>query len=138
MHAAAEARAVAADNERAAPVFISGATCVGAAAINGFYEPTQEKGLDGRVLYAKRGDASMCIEHFGGDWKVKHVSDKGKNNAHAYVTGGCALEACTSRVWRVWDGKAYHDAPSVKMVTEAEVRRCCALRCAAARHMTLL
>ena len=123
---------------RAVPVFISGATGMHAAAINGFFEPTQEKGLDGRVLYAKRGDASVCIEHYGGKWRVKPVSDKGTNNCSAYVAGGCALEACTSRVWWVHDGKVFHDAPSVKMVTEAEVRRCCALRCAAARHMTLL
>ena len=105
-------------------MFISGATGVNAAVINGFFEPTQEKGLDGRALYAKRGDASLCIEHYGGRWQVKAVSHKGKGSAWAYVAGGCGLEACTSRVWRVWDGKAFHDAPSVKLVAEAEVRLC--------------
>ena len=104
-------------------MFISGATGVNAARINGFFEPTQEKGLDGRVLYAKRGDASMCIEHIAGLWQVKYVSDKGKNNSHAHVAGGCALEACTSRVWRVWDGVRHLDAAGVKLVTGAEAER---------------
>ena len=112
------------DNSRAAPVFISGATGVHAAFINGFFEPTQEKGLDGRALYAKRGDASACIEHYGGTWQVKAVSGKGTNSCWAYVAGGCGLEACTSRVWEVHDGKSWNDAPGVKLVAEAEVRLC--------------
>ncbi len=105
-------------------MFISGATGVNAAAINGFFEPTQEKGPDGRALYAKRGDASVCIEHYGGYWQVKAVSSKGTDIACAYVAGGCGLEACTSRVWKVGDGKAWNDAPGVKLVLEAEVRLC--------------
>ena len=105
-------------------MFISGATGVNAARINGFFEPTQEKGRDGRALYAKRGDASVCIEHYGGKWQVKLVSGKGKGSAWAYVAGGCGLEACTSRVWKVGDGKAWNDAPGVKLVLEAEVRLC--------------
>ena len=122
--AAAEERAVAADNARAAPVFISGHTGDEVAAINGSYEPTQEKGLDGRVLYAKRGDASVCIEHSEGQWRVKHVSCKGKNGCRAINAGGGGLEDCTSRVWKVWDakGKAWNDAPSVKLVTGAEAQ----------------
>ena len=110
-------------------MFISDATGDYAASINGFYEPTQEKGLDGRVLYAKRGDASVCIEHYGGRWQVKHVSTKRTfivEKCYTIVSGGCGLEACTSRVWAVYDGKAWNDAPSVKLVAEAEVRRCCA------------
>jgi len=114
-------------------VFISGATGVNAAFINGFFEPTQEKGLDGRVLYVKRGDASACIEHYGGQWQVKAVSSKGKDNHWASVAGGCGLEACTSRVWGVYDGKAWNDAPSVKLVAEAEVRRCCACSCSSSQ-----
>ncbi len=104
-------------------MFISGATDEMAALINGFFEPTQEKGLDGRVLYVKRGDASGCIEHFGGKWQVKPVSGKGTANCSAYVAGGCGLEACTSRVWKVFDGKAWNDAPSVKLVAGAEAQR---------------
>ena len=103
---------------------ISGATGDNAARINGFFEPTQEKGPDGRALYAKRGDASMCIEHYGGDWQVKLVSSKGKGGCKAYVAGGCGLEACTSRVWKVWDGHGWNDTPRVKVVAEAEVRLC--------------
>ncbi len=123
-HAAAEERAVAEDNARAAPVFISGATGDEAALINGFYEPTEEKGLDGRVLYAKRSDASVCIEHYGGKWRVKDVSCKRMDAFWAYVAGGCGLEACTSRVWTViGDGEALRDAADLKLVAEAEVRQ---------------
>jgi hypothetical protein len=123
--AAAEERAVAADNAQAAPVFISGASGDNAAVINGFFEPTEEKGLDGRVLYAKRGDASVCIEHSEGQWRIKPVSFKGKNGCRSLIAGGCGLEACTSCVWKVWDdkGKAWNDAPSVKLVAGAEAER---------------
>ena len=136
-HATVEARAVAADNARAVPVFFSGATGVNAAGINGFFEPTQEKGSDGRMLLHKRGDASVIIEHFGGNWRVKPVSFKGKADCWAIVSGGCALEACTSRLWKEsFDGKVHVDAPGLKMVTGAEaveadvssrVPLCCAL-----------
>ncbi len=128
-YAAAEATAVAHDNARAVPVFISGATGVSAASINGFYEPTQEKGLDGRLILTKRGDASLLMEHFGGDWHVKAVSHKGMASCYAYVAGGCALAACTSRQWKVHNGETFSDAPGVKMETGAEAERkvsgCC-------------
>ena len=128
-YAAAEATAVAHDNARAVPVFISGATDVNAA-INGFFEPTQEKGLDGRLILTKRGDSSMLMEHYDGDWHVKPVSDKGTDGCSAYVAGGCALAACTSRQWMVsFDANTFSDAPGVKMVTGAEAERkvsgCC-------------
>jgi hypothetical protein len=99
-------------------VFISGATGDYAVRINGFFEPTQEKGLDGRVLYAKRGDASQCIKHYEGKWHVKAVSDEEAYKYWACVLGGCGLEACTSRVWNVWD----NNAASVKLVAGAEAQ----------------
>jgi hypothetical protein len=118
------ARAVADDNARAATVLVSGATGDRAGAINGLFAPTQEKGLDGRVVYGKCGDRSMCMEHDAGKWQVKDVSHKGKNAAVvAYVTGGCALEACTSRVWIVDNGNTWNDQPSVKAVTGADEER---------------
>ena len=93
---------------------------------------TEEKSLDGRLVLSKRGDPSVCIEHHGGNWNVKNASDKGKTAAKAYVAGGCALEDCTSRVWKVDDGIPEHpfqDQPSVKMVTGKEAERqvsgCC-------------
>ena len=121
---------VAEDNARAGLVFISGATGPRAEVINGFYEATEEKGLDGRVVYMKRGDGSVCIEHFGALWRVKFVSWKGTNISLADVIGLCAFEACASRVWRVWvGGKVFQDQPSVKMLTGAEaelqVSGCC-------------
>ena len=103
-HVAAEARAVAADNVRAGPVFISGAAGPNSAGINGFYTVTEEKSSDGRVVLSKRGDASMCIEHFAGQWQVKDVSSKGMETCNSSVAGGCALEDSTSRVWRVLNG----------------------------------
>ena len=122
-HAAAEARAVADDNARAGPVFISGATGPHAACINGFYGVTEEKSLDGRLVLSKHGDPSMCIEHRGGKWQVKDVSSKSKAEGMAYVAGGCALEDCTSRVWKVGNGKGFDDQLSVKMATGREAER---------------
>ena len=119
--AAAEATAISNDNARAAPVAISGATGPNAAAINGVYEPTQEKGLDGRKLYRKRGDSFVCMEHSHSKWQVKHVFNKGKDVSYAYVSGGCAAEDCTSRPWKVTDGATFQDAPLLTMVSESEV-----------------
>ena len=111
------------DNARAGPVFISGATGLFAVAINGIYAPTQDKGLDGRVVMSKRGDPSQCIEHFGGKWQVKPVSSKGTDACWAYVAGDCALQDCASRIWKVNDGAAHSDQPSVKMATGSEAER---------------
>ena len=122
-HAAAEAASVAYGNSKATAIFICGATGPAAAIINGPYSPTQERGLDGRILYCKSGNASICIEHHGGAWQVKPMSFKGKDECCASVAGACALEACTSRVWRVGDGKALHNQPSVTMVTGADAEQ---------------
>ncbi len=103
-------------------LFISGGTGVHGCLINGGYDRTAEMS-GGYALYSKRGDAGMCMEHFGGQWMVKLVSFKGKDIRYAWVAGGCAAEACTSRMWRVSDGKAFHDAPSVKIVAGAEAQR---------------
>ncbi len=132
---AAEARAVAADNARAGPVFISGAAGMNSAGINGFYSVTEEKSSDGRVVLSKRGDANMCIEHFAGKWQVKDVSSKGKDVAFASFQGGCALEDCTSRVWMVYNGKEGEDQPSVKIVTGKEAERQVRGSCRRARKL---
>ena len=119
------------DNARAVPVFISGATGRNAANINGFFEPTEEKGLDGRVLYRKRGDALMWMEHFQGQWQIKSVSVKGEDWCVASIEGGCAPEACTSRDWMItFDDETLVDAPGLEMVTGAEAQLkvgCCCL-----------
>ncbi len=106
-------------------MFISGAAGIHAASINGFFDPTQEKGPGGRVLYLKRGDANVCIEHFTSKWQVKPVSSKGSDSCFARVQGNCALQACTSPLWKVSEGKTFLKAPGVKIVTEAEVSCCC-------------
>jgi hypothetical protein len=114
-------------------LYISGATGPFAACINGIYDRTSETS-GGYALYCKRGDGSVCMEHRGGRWQVKNVAHKGKGNCLAYVAGGCAAEACTSRQWKVtFDDKAFDDAPLVKMVAGAEAERqvgCCRLHAA--------
>jgi hypothetical protein len=123
-HAAAEARSVTDGYARAGPVFISGATGPYAASINGFYGVTEEKSLDGRLVLSKRGDPSMCIEHNGGRWRVKPVSVKGKAASFASIAGGCALEDCSSRVWKVGNEKgSFDDQPNVKVATGSEAER---------------
>ena len=109
-------------------LFISGATGINPGAINGGYDRTGEM-CGGYALYRKRCDPRMCMEHHGGQWQVKPVSDKGTVNCFAYVAGGCAAEACTSRMWKVSNGVTHQDAPSVKMVAGAEAQRQVERRC---------
>jgi hypothetical protein len=105
-----------------AVVFISGATGPKATAINGPYDRTGEIS-GGYSVYSKRGDPSICVEHRGGNWEVKDVLNKGTGICKAYVAGGCALEDCTSRVWRMNSGEGWGDQPSVKMATGREAER---------------
>ena len=140
---ARELRAIADDNSKATDVFISGATGPNAARINGHYVPTQETGLDGRILYLKSDfdvngdeessidgrDASvdhakglMCIEHRSGDWEVKHVSQRGTAMCYACFENGSSLETCTSRLWRAVgivgrDQLELRDDRKIKLVT---------------------
>ncbi len=102
-YTAITSRAVAEDNARAAPVLISGATGWYSECINGFFAPTQEKGPDGRVIYMKCGDNSMCIEHRGGCWQIKGVSYRFRDIFCAKVPCGCSLQACGSRKWSALD-----------------------------------
>ena len=69
---------------RAATVLISG-TGRWADGINGYFAAAQQKGLDGRVVYDKCGDANMCIKQIGGIWLIKALSDKGKAACYAFV-----------------------------------------------------
>ena len=114
--------AVLKDNSKAADIFISGVQGVHSV-INGLYSPTQETGQDGRILYRRsgeRGDEALCIEHFEGRWRVKNESDRGSGACRAYVEGGCALEECRSRTWKVVDSDDFVDEPSVNMATVAD------------------
>ena len=110
------------NSAHAAPiVFIRGATGSYAWKINGLFEPTEEKSSDGRVVYKKRGDADTIIEHFSGDWQIKRAREKGLSvYCCTFVRGGCALEACADRVWRVVEANAVHDRENVKMSSGAE------------------
>ena len=129
----AKARAITADNSNAAPIFISGATGCAAADINGPYAPTHVRGLDGRVVYRKIGDDSLCIEHrrvspnHGGLslWQVKLVSCTGTDACMAVVEGGSALEACASGVWDVLyeSGALFQEQTGVTMLTGQEAQQ---------------
>ena len=112
-------------NARAGPVFISGATGPAAERINGFFLPTQEKSQNGRVIYGKHCDASVCIEHCIGQWQVKPESKKGSNTSYARVQGDCAFEVCISRGWMVSGGagNGFLDSPSMSMLIGSEAER---------------
>jgi hypothetical protein len=108
-------------------VFINGATGFNATNINGFFEPSEDKSMDGRILYKKNGDDSKIIEHFEGKWQLKSATSKGKNNCFASVGGCCALQACKWNVWNVVEASASafvagsgKDQENVKMWTGAE------------------
>ena len=74
-------------------MLISGATGWYSEFINGFFAPTQERGLDGRVVYSKCGCDDTVIVHHKGVWKI--------DSSHTHVVGGCCLEECGSRPWAV-------------------------------------
>ena len=96
-------------------MFLSGIQGVNSV-MNGLYLPTQETGQDGRVLYRKSGECgeeALCIEHDDDNWWV--IDKLGASRAH--VEGGCALENCHSRTWKVSDGEGFVDQLSVQMVT---------------------
>ena len=131
--AAAAAPSVADDNSRASFIFIYGATGANASKVNGLFAATRERGQDGRVIYAKRGFSghSLCIEHYkdDGDWQVKPVSSNRQGSCWAYVEGGCALEACTSRLWNMLDGNLFCEQPDIRMVTGAIAETAVSCRC---------
>ena len=85
-------------------MFVSGATGALCSVVNGYYEPTEEKGVDGRVMYRKVGDGGVWIEHFEGFyWSIKHSSVEGKVYVSAYTCGWQSLESCASNVWKILD-----------------------------------
>jgi len=117
------------DNFRSGPVFISGASGDSAAALNGYYEPTQWFGMDGRVVYAKYGGGGVCIEHFGRVWQVRRVEDRGESACMASVAGRCALVDCVARVWARTSANGSTEDIHMKLLTgddaEQEVSGCC-------------
>ncbi len=111
----AEAAAVLNDNSKATDIFISGVQGVNSA-INGLYSPTEETGQDGRILYRKSDEFEFdleeyYIEHYEEEWRV-YCDDQ----LLSIVRGGCALEDCRSRKWKVFNGQEFVHQPSVKIV----------------------
>ena len=86
-------------------------------------------------MFCKRDDATMCIEHFGGEWQVKNAALKGSTACLAAVAGGCDLERCVSRVWRVHTQHMYNhvgndthtvpllEQPAVSLLVAADAER---------------
>ncbi len=101
---------------------VSGATGENLVLFNGIYDKVDER-CGGYRLYVKRGDDKRVIEHFEGQWQVKPAVNKGKDGCWIRVEGGCKLRECTSRVWQMFDGKVWNDAPSVKVVAGEEAER---------------
>jgi hypothetical protein len=123
LQAAELAAAVAADNSRAEAIFFSGATGARSQYINGIFDPTGEKGLDGRIFYKKRSAvnaAAIWIAHVAGKWLIQPDASKGSTSSIAFFAGGCVLEACKEKVLSVYDGKAFKEEPDIKMATGAE------------------
>ncbi len=138
-------RAAAVDNPRAKTVIISGASGPNAGFIDGRYSPTQEKGLDGRILYIKCDDdhvcasnayltqhfslrcTSTCLEHISGFWTIKTAALRGQDGNYAFVEGDRALDLCGgSRVWKQYDGGgSWVDEPGIRMkvvIEAADIR----------------
>jgi hypothetical protein len=122
LKAEAKAAPILQDDARAVDMFISGVKGRHYV-INGLYSLTQETGQDGRMLYRKcgeLGDQALCIESFEGRWQIKYQSDRGSGACLAYCEGGCALQDCRSRTWKLAEGGDFVDEPRVKMATAAD------------------
>jgi hypothetical protein len=90
---------------------------------NGLYDRTSEN-FGGHPVYLKRGDRGLCIAHRNGDWEIKSAARKDADDCiGAFVKGGCALEKCASRVWKVGGPKGFIDQPSVKILLGEEAER---------------
>lgn len=122
-YVAAISRAVAEDNAQATTVLISGASGWWSEAINGFFAPTQEKGLDGRVVYSKCGSGDMCIVHRGGRWEVINAESKFRDGSVAVVTGGCSLKACGSCQFKVNNHSDGKDKQTLTIEAGSEVEQ---------------
>ena len=83
-------------------IYLRGATGSVSQMINGAYDMTTDV-ADGYHIYGKRDGDGMVIEHNCGRWGVKHLQEIGTPANLANVQGGCAINACMSRVWRVGD-----------------------------------
>ncbi len=116
-------QAVAEDNSRAATVLISGATGAVTAAINGFYAPTQEKGLSGHVVYSKCGSDDTFISHRDGRWVITDVRSKFSDECCACVYSKFSLEACGVRQWRVLDFFGGFVKQTLSIETGSDVER---------------
>jgi hypothetical protein len=125
--AVAEARAIDEENRNATVIFIGGATGRFATLVNGPYTPSQLKGWDGRRLYRKVGDDTVCIQHRShadhSFWRVQRAEQMDTDYCVAFIDGGCALHSCCSRVWHIHNGTEFQEQPNVEMVAAVNAER---------------
>lgn len=130
-HAPETSAAITDANSQATDIFTRGATGNNAQLINGHYKPTQERALDGHVIYHKHDGGDSIgepvriehVSHIQGVWQLKRLGQLGTDECCAGVQGGCALEACTSLVWKVAASREWHEQTSLKMLTGGEAKR---------------
>jgi hypothetical protein len=90
---------------------------------NGLYDLTNQT-FNGYPVYVNRSDRGLYLVHRNGDWEIKQSSEKDSDGrGAAFVQGGCPLEACVSRVWKVNGHKGFIDQPSVNIVLGEEGER---------------
>ena len=104
--------------------YISGATGPKAHVVNGLYEPMEQPEEGECMVYLKRSNegptARVMMEHRADAWQIKPLRFSGTDACTACVVGGCALEACSTRVWSVLEGWLFVDQPHVKMLIGAQ------------------
>ena len=99
------------------PVEVSGATGPRADIVNGTYMFTEER-LNGKTVYSKRGDDSMCL-YFACDksWCITLTESAKAGKIAGYALSDQVLSHPTlGKQWRVDDGKAWQPQPVVASV----------------------
>ena len=110
-------------------VCIQGATGIGAAFINGVYEPTDE--LSGNVtVYRKLGAGDWWLEYRASvkQWQVKPTASKGTDVcwARCAVPVKCLPTECPGGQWQAYDGSKFNPQPvvTVSVASEEEIEAC--------------
>jgi hypothetical protein len=114
------ASSIALENQRAEAVYISGATGSFASIVNGVFNPTQMIGVDGRLIYVKRNQDDVILEHVDGHWRVKPSNTKNTPSFYAMLEGNNALLDCSSHQWTLADGRGGSMAPTRQIILISE------------------
>ena len=75
-------------------------------------------------MYCKCLDERVCIDHYQGQWQLKTIAGRGWHACKAYISGGVALDSCSSRVWRVEKSNGgFNDQPNVALAVREGATR---------------